>query len=50
MLGNIMETRKKAGMIMTTVNEPLSGMDEYVEDLSDYFRDNPNKNLYKNIS
>jgi len=50
MLGNIMETRKKAGMIMTTLNEPLSGMDEYVEDLSDYFRDNPNKNLYKNIS
>ena len=50
MPGNIMETRKKAGIIMTTVNEPLSGMDEYVEDLSDYFRDNPNKNLYKNIS
>ena len=50
MPGNIMETRKKAGIIMTTVNEPLSGMDEYVEDLSDYFGDNPNKNLYKNIS
>ena len=50
MPGNIMETRKKAGTIMTTINEPLSGMDEYVEDLSDYFGDNPNKNLYKNIS
>jgi hypothetical protein len=35
---------------MTTVNKPLSGSDEYVEDLSDYFGDNPNKNLYKNIS
>lgn len=50
MLENIMERKNKAGTIMTTINEPVSGADEYVEDLSDYFGDNPNKNLYNNIS
>lgn len=45
-----MGTRNKAGTIMTTVNEPLSGAEEFVEDLNTYFEDNPNKKLYKNIS
>lgn len=47
MLENITERESKVGAPMTTINEPVSGADEYIEDLVDYFANNPHKGFYK---